>query len=264
MANLYSFPEETQRRLPPSLTPSSNPQRQELQAPKSMPEPTFNPTGLLGNTYDLLRQEMEERSRVASRRPRESPFNGGLLGALEEYENQQADITRRQRSSSDTWVDGAGLARVPSRRSYRGPEDFQYLNQPRRTSGVSSTRTDSLYCAQTGVTPPPLLDMSSTVPRRQPSRHNSNGHEVRVSTDQTLLTLAEISGSQSNTFTSSSRSRSMAIRPSGVSRPDTWPDTASFAGLGRTVSSATAPTRPSTWNDAARLEPVRRGTLKRC
>ncbi|KAF5229649.1 hypothetical protein FAUST_10286 [Fusarium austroamericanum] len=120
MANLYSFLEQTQRRPRQSLTPSSDPQTQGAQVRQSMSEPTFSPTGLLGDGYDLLRQEMEERSRAATQRPRESPFNGGLLGALDEYENQQMDTTRGQRTSSDTWGVGAGLSRTPSRRSYHG------------------------------------------------------------------------------------------------------------------------------------------------
>ncbi|PTD10943.1 hypothetical protein FCULG_00011264 [Fusarium culmorum] len=120
MANLYSFPEQTQRRPRPSLTPSSDPQTQGPQVRQSIPEPTFSPTGLLGDRYDLLRQEMEERSRAATQRPRDSPFNGGLLGALDEYENRQTEVPRGQRTSSDTWGVGAGLSRTPSRRSYRG------------------------------------------------------------------------------------------------------------------------------------------------
>ncbi|KAG8357832.1 hypothetical protein FVEN_g4318 [Fusarium venenatum] len=191
MANLYSSLEETHRPLRPSLTPSTDSQRQEAQAHQSMSEPTFSPTGLLGDRYDLLRQEMEERSRAATQRPRENPFNGGLLGALDEYENQQVEVPRGQITSSDTWGVGAGLSRAPSRRSYRGSDDLQYPNRPRRTSSVSSTRTDSIYCAQTGVTPPPLLDMSSTVPQRQPSWRGTSGHGVRASTGQPLLTLAE-------------------------------------------------------------------------
>ncbi|CEI66293.1 unnamed protein product [Fusarium venenatum] len=120
MANLYSSLEETHRPLRPSLTPSTDSQRQEAQAHQSMSEPTFSPTGLLGDRYDLLRQEMEERSRAATQRPRENPFNGGLLGALDEYENQQVEVPRGQITSSDTWGVGAGLSRAPSRRSYHG------------------------------------------------------------------------------------------------------------------------------------------------
>ncbi|XEU99931.1 hypothetical protein FSHL1_005218 [Fusarium sambucinum] len=152
MANLYSSLEQTQRPFRPSLAPSTDHQRQEAQAHQSMSEPTFSPTGLLGDRYVTLRHEMEERSRAATQRPRESPFNGGLLGALDEYENQQAQVPRGQRTSSDTWGVGAGLSRTPSRRSYRGSDNLQYPNRPRRTSSVSSTRTDSIYCAQTGTT----------------------------------------------------------------------------------------------------------------
>ncbi|KAL3607629.1 hypothetical protein FPOAC2_02615 [Fusarium poae] len=263
MANLYSFPEQTHRPLRPSLTPSTDPQSQEPQAYQSMSEPTFSPTGLLGDRYDLLRQEMVERSRAAMQRPRESPFNDGLLGALDEYENQQAERPRGQRSSSDTWGVGVGLSRVPSRRSYRGSGDFQYPNRPRRTSSVSSTRTDSLYCAQTGVTPPPLLDMSSTVPQRQPPWRGTSGRGIRSSTGQPLLSLAGNSGSSWDTPSSSSRSRSMVVRPSGIERSDTWPDGEGSTKLNRRVSSATTPARPTARNDAARLEPVRRGTLRR-
>ncbi|CAG1959230.1 unnamed protein product [Fusarium graminearum] len=264
MANLYSFLEQTQRRPRQSLTPSSDPQTQGAQVRQSMSEPTFSPTGLLGDGYDLLRQEMEERSRAATQRPRESPFNGGLLGALDEYENQQMDTTRGLRTSSDTWGVGAGLSRTPSRRSYRASDDLQYPNRPRRTSSVSSTRTDSIYCAQTGFTPPPLLDMSSTVPQRQPSWRGTSGRDVRASTGQPLLTLEENSRNSWDTSTSLSRSRSMAVRSSGMERSDTWPDGLDSARLNRRVSSATTPARPTIWNEAARLEPARRGTLRRC
>lgn len=168
MANLYSFPEQTQCRQRPSLTPSSDPQTQDRQVPKSMSEPTFNPTGLLGDRYDLLRQEMQKRSRTSAQRPRESPFTGGMLGALEEYENQQTNMSHPRRTWVDAWEAGAGVSRAPSRRSYHAFEEPQYYNRPRKTSSVSSTRTDSIYCAQTGVTPPPLLDVSSTIPQRRP------------------------------------------------------------------------------------------------
>ncbi|KAJ4123065.1 hypothetical protein NW768_010058 [Fusarium equiseti] len=214
-----------------------------------MSEPTFSPTGLLGDRYDLLRQEMEDRSRSAASRPRESPFNGGLLGALEEYENQQ--MPRGQQA-------GWSLARAPSRRSSRGPDDAQYVNRPRRTSSVSSTRTDSIYCAQTGVTPPPLLDMSTAVPQRHPS------WRARASNGQPLLALPESSGDQWNNSPGLSRSRSMAVRPSSMGRSDTWPDAADSVKLNRRISSASSSARPMTWNEAARTEPARRGTLRRC
>ncbi|EKJ72978.1 hypothetical protein FPSE_06874 [Fusarium pseudograminearum CS3096] len=145
MANLYSFPEQTQRRPRPSLTPSSDPQTQGAQVRQSISEPTFSPTGLLGDRYDLLRQEMEERSRAATQRPRDSPFNGGLLGALDEYENRQMEVPRGQRTSSDTWGVAAGLSRTPSRRSYRGFDDLQYPNRPRRTSNGCHSATSAGY-----------------------------------------------------------------------------------------------------------------------
>ncbi|KAH7192784.1 uncharacterized protein B0J16DRAFT_394752 [Fusarium flagelliforme] len=235
MENSSSSPRQTSRRPQPSLP--------QVQIPKAMSEPTFSPTGLLGDRYDLLRQEMEERSRSAANRPRDSPFHGGLLGALEEYENQQ--IPRGQQA-------GWSLARAPSRRSSRGPDDAQYINRPRRTSSVSSTRTDSIYCAQTGVTPAPLLDMSSTAPQRQPT------WRARASTGQPLLALPESSGGQWNAPPALNRSRSMAVRPSGMGRSDTWPDAADSARLSRRISSASSPTRPMTWNEAARTEPARR------
>ncbi|KAJ4005707.1 hypothetical protein NW752_011034, partial [Fusarium irregulare] len=211
MENSSSSQRQTNRRPQPSLP--------QVQIPKAMSEPTFSPTGLLGDRYDLLRQEMEERSRSAANRPGESPFNGGLLGALQEYENQQ--INRGQQA-------GWSLARAPSRRSSRDlDDDAQYVNRPRRTSSVSSTRTDSIYCAQTGVTPAPLLDMSSTAPQRQPS------WRARASTGQPLLALAESSGSRWNTPPALNRSRSTAVRPSDMGRSDTWPDATDSMTLDR-------------------------------
>ena len=172
-----------------------------------------------------------------------------MLGALEEYENQQ--IPRGQQA-------GWSLAGAPSRRSSRGLDDAQYVNRPRRTSSVSSTRTDSIYCAQTGVTPAPLLDMSSTAPQRQPS------WRARASTEQHLLALPESSGDGWNTPPALNRSRSMAVRPTGMGRSDTWPDAADSMRLNRRVSSASSSARPMTLNEAARAEPARRGTLRRC
>lgn len=245
MENSSSFPGQPNRRPQLSL--------HQAQIPKAMSEPTFSPTGLLGDRYDLLREEMEERSRSAANRPRESPFNGGLPGALEEYENQQ--IPSGQRPSYDA---GWSLSRAPSRRSSRGPDDAQYINRPRRTSSVSSTRTDSLYCAQMGVTPAPLLDMSSTAPQRQPT------WRARAATGQPLLALPESSGGQWNTPPALNRSRSMAVRPLSMGRSDTWPNAADSVRLNRRISSASSSTRPMTWNEAARTEPARRGTLRRC
>lgn len=241
MENSSSSQRQTNLRPQPSLP--------QVQIPKAMSEPTFSPTGLLGDRYDLLRQEMEERSRSTANRPRESPFNGGLLGALEEFEYQQ--MPRGQQA-------GWSLARAPSRRSSRGPDDAQYVNRPRRTSSVSSTRTDSIYCAQTGVTPAPLLDMSSTAPQRQPS------WRARASTGQHLLALPESSGDRWNTPQALNRSRSTAVRPSDMGRSDTWPDATDSMTLNRRVSSSSSSARPMTWNEAARTEPARRGTLRRC
>ncbi|RFN52052.1 hypothetical protein FIE12Z_3604 [Fusarium flagelliforme] len=137
MENSSSSPRQTNRRPQPSLP--------QVQIPKAMSEPTFSPTGLLGDRYDLLRQEMEERSRSATNRPRDSPFNGGLLGALEEYENQQ--IPRGQQA-------GWSLARALSRRSSRGPDDAQYVNRPRRTSNgrYASTVTGYVVYSATKTT----------------------------------------------------------------------------------------------------------------
>lgn len=241
MENSSSSQRQTNRRPQPSLP--------QVQILKAVSEPTFSPTGLLGHRYDLLRQEMEERSRSAVSRPGESPFDGGLLGALEEYGNQQ--IPHDQQA-------GWSLARAPYRRSSRGPDDAQYVNRPRRTSSVSSTRTDSIYCAQTGVAPAPLLDMSSPAPQRQPS------WRTRASIGQPLLALPESSEGRWNTPPALNRSRSMAVRPSGMGRSDTWPDATDSLASNRRVSSASSSARPMTWNEAARTEPARRGTLRRC
>jgi hypothetical protein len=133
--------------------------------------------------------------------------------------------------------------------SYRSQPPSQDSTRP-RTLSIASMRTDSLYYAQTGVTPPPLLDMTST-PQRQTWRdRNTQGIGSPFGRP---LGFPENSIPQWNAQSPSlSRSQSVTARPvHGVS------------ALERRTSSATAPVRP-TWNEAAQSEPKRRGTLKRC
>jgi hypothetical protein len=219
------------------------------------PEPTFSPTGLLGNSYDMRRQEIEARSQEGKQQAPESPFTGGLLQSLSEFEAEQRLIrTGSHRSSYDSFgTRRPTRAASTSATTYRS-QPSQDFTRP-RTLSVASVRTDSIYCAQTGVTPPPLLDMTSTLPQRQPSWRDRNTQGIRSPIGRPLLGLLENSIHQWNASQSPSlsRSQSLAVRhASDVS-----------AVLERRTSSATAPVRP-TWNEAAQSEPKRRGTLRRC
>jgi hypothetical protein len=134
--------------------------------------------------------------------------------------------------------------------SYRSQPPSQDFTRP-RTLSVASVRTDSIYCAQTGVTPPPLLDMTSTLPQRQVWRDRST--QGPRSSFGWPLGLPESSIHQWNAQPHSlSRSQSVAVRPAS-----------NVSAIERRTSSATAPVRP-TWNEAAQSEPKRRGTLRRC
>ncbi|KAH7244457.1 uncharacterized protein BKA55DRAFT_595572 [Fusarium redolens] len=217
----------------------------------------FSPTGLLGERYDLLKQQMEASSRIAEQH--DSPFTRGLLGSLAEPN------TRGYRASYDGTRVGGDLTRVASTAS--SSNRFG----PRRTPSVSSVRTDSIYCAQSGVTPPPLLDITSSLPQRRPSRRDRNCQGVRSPTVQPLLSLPEISTNQWNNShpPALGRSHSVAVRSSSGSwgpsrsRSGSHP-TSELSTLGRRVSTATAPARPETWYQGDRTEPKRRGMLRSC
>ncbi|EWG50016.1 hypothetical protein FVEG_09354 [Fusarium verticillioides 7600] len=213
---------------------------------ESSSEP-FSPIGLLGERYDLLRQQMEARSRVTERN--NSPFTRGLLGSLAESGG------RGYRPSYDSSGSTGGIHRAPSTASSSN------RHGPRRTPSVSSVRTDSMYCAQSGVTPPPLLDISSALPQRRPSWRDQNSQDVRSPTGQPPLSLPEGSSTQwENRYPPAlSRSHSAAVRSS--SGPS-----GSGSGLHATPASSTPSRRVSTatathgnW-----AEPKRRGTLRRC
>ncbi|KAH6969346.1 hypothetical protein DER45DRAFT_608062 [Fusarium avenaceum] len=235
--------DRTGRQLSINTSSSSSRYRQRYD---QSPEPTFSPTGLLGNRYDERRQEMEARSQEA-KQAHESPFTGGLLQSLAEFEEQRLIRTSHVPSYEN-------FGRTPTRAasmsttSYRQPPS-QDFTRP-RTLSVASVRTDSIYCAHTGITPPPLLDMTST-PQRQ-SWRDRNTQGIRSPTGRPLG-FPENSIHQWNAQSPTlSRSQSVAVRPAS-----------NALALERRTSSATAPVRP-TWNEAARSEPKRRGTLKRC
>jgi hypothetical protein len=217
----------------------------------------FSATGLLGERYDVLKRQMEARSRITEQH--DSQFTRGLLGSLAESES------RGYRASYDSTRAAGGLSRAASTAS----SSNRY--GPRRTPSVSSAQTDSIYCAQSGATPPPLLDISSALPLRQPSWRDRNSQGVRSPTGQPLLSLSETSSTQWNNsyLPALGRSHSVAVRssngswgPSGStsgSHPTSEPST-----LGRRVSTATAPAQPETWYQGDRTEPKRRGTLRSC
>ncbi|CVL02084.1 uncharacterized protein FMAN_08204 [Fusarium mangiferae] len=223
---------------------------------ESLSEP-FSPTGLLGEQYDLLKQQMEARSRINN--PNDSPFTRGLLGSLADFES------RGYRPSYDRARAPGGL--------YGSESTASSSNRcgPRRTPSVSSVRTDSIYCAQSGVTPPPLLDISPTLPQRRISQRDRNSQSVRSPSSRPLLTLPETSNTQwSSSYPPSlDRSHSVAVRSSSGS----WGPSASGSGShatlvssmpSRRVSTATAPARTETWYQGDQAEPKRRGTLRRC
>ncbi|KAH7163807.1 hypothetical protein DER46DRAFT_311881 [Fusarium sp. MPI-SDFR-AT-0072] len=233
---------------------SQNPHEENDQDSPSEP---FSPTGLLGERYDLLKQQMEVRLRVTGKH--DSPFTRGLLGSLAESE------ARSYRPLYDGARAAAGLSRAASTASS--------LNRyrPRRTPSASSVRTDSIYCAQSGVTPPPLLDISLTLPQRRASWRDRNSQGIRSPTVQPLLSLPETSSTQWNSSHPQAlgRSHSVAVRSSSGS----WGPSGSRSGshvtpdpsaLSRRVSTATAPARPETWYQGDRAEPKRRGTLRSC
>ncbi|CAJ0541131.1 Ff.00g078970.m01.CDS01 [Fusarium sp. VM40] len=234
--------DRTGHRLSINTSSSSSRYRQRYD---QSPEPTFSPTGLLGNRYDERRKEMEARSQEA-KQAHESPFTGGLLQSLTEFEEQRL-IRTRHVPSYESFGRTPTRAASTSATSYRQPPSRDFTRP--RTLSVASVRTDSIYCAQTGVTPPPLLDMTSTP--QQPWRdRNTQGIRSPIGRP---VGFPENSIHQWNTQSPSlSRSQSVAVRPvNGVS------------ALERRTSSATAPVGP-TWNEAAQSEPKRRGTLRRC
>ncbi|KAF5634690.1 hypothetical protein F52700_5883 [Fusarium sp. NRRL 52700] len=246
---------ETYRRSSMHRSRSSSQRSFEEDNRESRSEP-FSPTGLLGERYDLLKQQMEARSRITN--PNDSPFTRGLLGSLAESES------RGYRASSDSTRPPGGLSRATSTAS----SSNRY--GPRRTPSVSSVRTDSIYCAQSGVTPPPLLDISPTLPQRRTSWRDRNSQSVRSPNDQPLLSLPETPSTQwSNSYPPPlGRSHSVAVRSSNGSwgssgrRPGSHPPLVSSTPS-RRVSTATAPARSETWYQGDQAEPKRRGTLRR-
>src|SRR6478735_8657867 len=128
---MENYPRETYGRssINPRNSCSRNPYEESDR--ESLSEP-FSPTGLLGERYDLLKQQMEARSRITN--PNDSPFTRGLLGSLAESEN------RVYRPSYDSTRAAGGLSRSASTTS----SSNQY--RPRRIPSVSSVRTDSIYC----------------------------------------------------------------------------------------------------------------------
>ncbi|SCV30505.1 uncharacterized protein FFB14_03082 [Fusarium fujikuroi] len=223
---------------------------------ESLSEP-FSPTGLLGEKYDLLKQQMEARSQMT--KPNDSSFKRGLLGSLAESERRGYD------PSYDNTRAPGGLSRSASTAS----SSNRY--GPRRTSSISSVRTDSIYCAQSGVTPPPLLDISSKLPQRSVSQRDRNSQSVRSPTSRPLLTLPETSDTEwSSSYPPSlGRSHSVAVRsPSGSWGPSASGSVSHAAPVsltpGHRVTTATAPARAETWYQGDQAEPKRRGTLRRC
>ncbi|KAF4995406.1 hypothetical protein FGRMN_5190 [Fusarium graminum] len=213
-----------------------------------IPEPTFSPTGLLGNRYDFLKQETEARSREAEQQAPQSPFTGGLLQSLVDFEvEERLARTRSHRASYDSIGNNGRFARaasVTSATSYRSQPPSRDFTTPKRTPSVASVRTDSIYCAQTGVTPPPLLDMSSTLPQRRPSWRDSHSHSGgRSPFDQQLRVLPEHLVPQWNPPSPPplSRSQSAAVRSTNRGSK----------ALEQQASSTTAPFRPTTWDEAA-------------
>ncbi|KAF4442661.1 hypothetical protein F53441_11702 [Fusarium austroafricanum] len=251
MANKYwRFDEPGNRPLP--IYPQTYPQQSyQERNHESDSEQTFSPTGLLGERYDMLKQQMEARTRGVDERLAESPFTRGLVASL-----AQSEIEQRARNNGVSYGSAsfdAGLSRAPSTAyaaSYRSSQSTQDFGRPRRTSSDAS-RTDSIYCAQTGMTPGPLLDMSP-VPQRWPPWHEQNA-QVRSPTSQHLARLPENSVNQWNSSPVSplSRSHSITVRSSSgtwasSNRSGSWPNPVEPTTLSRRVSSATAPARPET------------------
>ncbi|KAF5984573.1 hypothetical protein FBULB1_3297 [Fusarium bulbicola] len=234
-------PRETYSRSSVYRNHSSSQKSVEEDNRESRSEP-FSPTGLRGERYDLLKQQMEARSRITNQN--DSPFTRGLLGSLAESES------RGYRPSYNSTGPAGGLSRATSTAS----SSNRY--GPRRTSSVSSVRTDSIYCAQAGFTPPPLLDISPTLPQRRASWRDRNSQMVKSPTGQPLLNLPEASSSQwSNAYsTPLGRSHSVAVRSSS----DSWgsgsgPNTTPVSSRpSRRVSTATAPARTETWYEGAK------------
>ncbi|SCN80686.1 uncharacterized protein FFE2_10194 [Fusarium fujikuroi] len=222
---------------------------------ESFSEP-FSPTGLLGEQYDLLKQQMEARSRTINRN--DSSFTRGLLESLAESES------RGYRSPYDSTRAPGGLSGPASTASWNRYE-------PRRTPSISSVRTDSIYCAQSGATPPPLLDISPTLPQRGASQRDRNSQSFRSPTGRPLLSLPETSNTQWSTShpPSLGRSHSVAVRSSSGSWGPSGSRSSSYttpvsSTTSRRVSTATAPALTETWYQGDQAEPKRRGTLRRC
>lgn len=228
----YSRFSSLHRTNPSSQNPYGENDRESLSEPLS-------PTGLLGEQYDLLKQQMEARSRISN--ASDGPFTRGLLGSLAESES------RGFRSPYDTTRAPGGLSRSASTAS----SSNRY--RPRRTPSVSSTRTDSIYCARSGVTPPPLLDISPALPQRRASQRNRNSQSVRSPTGRQLLTLPETSNTQwsSSRPPSLGRSHSVAVQSSSGSWGPSGSRSSSYttpvsSTPSRRVSTATAPARAET------------------
>jgi hypothetical protein len=158
----------------------------------------FDPRGLLGARYQILKHQAEARSCARNHQPPESPFTGGLLQSHVKSMRQQSNCSLKRNTSISNTSSTKRLsiplvetnrdtttARIATRRlSQHPPPSCLY------TTSARSTETRGVFNMAKEETVYPLLGGSTAVSTKARPSQGNRGHGVKVSTGMPLISLA--------------------------------------------------------------------------
>ncbi|KEY72699.1 hypothetical protein S7711_02488 [Stachybotrys chartarum IBT 7711] len=164
----------------------------------------FSATGLLGNEYQILKQQADVRQyKLKKQQLAESPFTGGLLqDRMQEVtrqpyrENRNSMISNRcsMVSQSNTILSRSNTISRQSIASTAQQPPATSLQQRSlsrsRTTTERSMPTDSVSYSRATERPQPLLEMVTALPERSAPWRRHRGHGVRAPAGTPLISLA--------------------------------------------------------------------------
>lgn len=191
----------------------------------------FSPTGLLGNDYQVLKQQADARQyELKQQQLAESPFTGGLLqGRMQEVtrqpygENRNSMISNRYSivSQSNTIPSRSNTISRQSIASTARQTPATSLQQRSlsrsRTITERSMPTDSVSYSRATERPQPLLEMATALPERSAPWCSNRGHGVKAPAGTPLISLATNSFVQWKPAATAGPPASSSISPSNSS-----------------------------------------------
>jgi hypothetical protein len=149
----------------------------------------FSPAGLLGDSYDALRRQAQDRLRKSRNQDADGPFTGGLLMDFEIRQQAQ----RLRETSSNIMLDVTS-----NRATTMRPDISSVRHQSLRRSNtlpVSHVTARNLTSNQTSAPRPAFLrDLSMATLQTHQSCCNKTGRGVKAPPGQPLISLARNAG----------------------------------------------------------------------